>query len=81
MTSCSAGHGDPRRRHSPRNPQPNPRYLSPCVNGLNAYLPRPPTASADGVRLLLDEFRLSASAELIDALILQLECLTGCDTG
>ncbi len=43
-------------------------------------LPRPPTASADGVRVLLDKFRLSASAEVIDALTLQLECLTGWGT-
>lgn len=43
-------------------------------------LPRPPTVSAAGMRALLDEFRLSASAEVIDALILQLECLTGWGT-
>jgi len=43
-------------------------------------LPRPPAASADGVRVLLDNFRLSASAEVIDALTLQLECLTGWGT-
>ena len=43
-------------------------------------LPRPPAASADGVRVLLDKFRLSAPAEVIDALALQLECLTGWGT-
>jgi len=43
-------------------------------------LPRPPTVSADGVRVLLDNFRLSASTEVIDALTLQLECLTGWGT-
>ncbi len=43
-------------------------------------LPKPPAASADGVRVLLDKFRLSASNEEIDALILQLECLTGWGT-
>ncbi len=43
-------------------------------------LPKPPTASADGVRVLLDKFRLSASAEVVESLILQLECLTGCGT-
>ena len=48
-----------------------------CSAGI---LPRPPTASADGVRVLLDKFRLSASAEVIDALTLQLECLTGWGT-
>jgi hypothetical protein len=42
-------------------------------------LPRPPAASADGMRVL-DNFRLSASAEVIDALTLQLECLTGWGT-
>ena len=36
MTSCSAGPGDLRRRHSPRNLSQT-RYLSPSVNGLNAY--------------------------------------------
>jgi hypothetical protein len=43
-------------------------------------LPRYPAASADGVRVLLDKFRLSASSEVIDALTLQLECLTGWGT-
>ena len=43
-------------------------------------LPRPPAASADGVRVLLDKFRLSAPVEVIDALTLQLECLTGWGT-
>jgi hypothetical protein len=43
-------------------------------------LPRSPTASADGVRMLLDKFRLSASAGLVDALTLQLEYLTGWGT-
>jgi hypothetical protein len=37
-TSCSASPGDLRSRHSPRNPNQIPRYLSPCVNGLNAYV-------------------------------------------
>jgi hypothetical protein len=43
-------------------------------------LPRPATASADGPRVLLGNFRLSASKEEIDALTLQLECLTGWGT-
>jgi len=43
-------------------------------------LPKPPTASAEGMRLLLDTFRLSASTEAVDALTLQLECLTGWGT-
>jgi hypothetical protein len=43
-------------------------------------LPRPPTASADGLRALLGNFRLSASTEVVDALTLQLECLTGWGT-
>jgi len=43
-------------------------------------LPRSPTVSADGVRVLLDKFSLSASTEVIDALTLQLECLTGWGT-
>jgi hypothetical protein len=43
-------------------------------------LPMPSTVSADAVRMLLDKFSLSASAEMIDALILQVECLTGWGT-
>jgi hypothetical protein len=43
-------------------------------------LPRPPTAPADGVQVLLEDLRLSASAEVIDALTLQLECLAGWGT-
>jgi hypothetical protein len=43
-------------------------------------LPRPPAATADGVRVLLNDFRLCASAEVIDALALELECLTGWGT-
>ena len=43
-------------------------------------LPKPPTASAEGMRLLLDKFRLSASTEAVNALTLQLECLTGWGT-
>jgi hypothetical protein len=43
-------------------------------------LPRPPAQHTDGVRMLLDNFRLSASAEEADTLILQLECLTGWGT-
>ena len=43
-------------------------------------LPRPPTLPSDGVRVLSGNFPLSASAEEVDALILQLECLTGWGT-
>jgi hypothetical protein len=43
-------------------------------------LPRPSTVPADGVRELLEDFRLSASAEVIEALTLQLECLSGWGT-
>jgi hypothetical protein len=43
-------------------------------------LPRPPGVPADGVRVLLNKFRLCASAEVIDGLTLQLECLTGWGT-
>lgn len=43
-------------------------------------VPRPRAASADGMRSLLDKFRLSASAEVVDELTLQLECLTGWGT-
>jgi hypothetical protein len=43
-------------------------------------LPRPSTVSADDLRVLLDKFHLSASADVVDALTLQLECLTGWGT-
>lgn len=45
--------------------------------GLLPSLPSPPR---DSVRLLLDNFRLSASAQEVDSLILHLECLTGWGT-
>lgn len=43
-------------------------------------LPPPPKASADGTRALIGKFRLSAPTEVIDALTLQLEYLTGYGT-
>ena len=43
-------------------------------------LPEPPAAPPDRVRRLFDDFRLSASSEAIDALTLELECLTGWGT-
>jgi hypothetical protein len=35
---CSASLGDRRHRRSPHHHQPKPRYSSPRVNGMNAYL-------------------------------------------
>jgi hypothetical protein len=43
-------------------------------------LSRPRTPSVDGLRVLLENFRLSASAEVIDALTLQLECASAWGT-
>ena len=43
-------------------------------------LPSPPASSADGMQALLDAFHLSASRDVVEALTLELECLTAWGT-